>query len=29
MDCLETRCALTLMMSPGTSVLLDTAFHLR
>lgn len=29
MDCLETWCALTLMMSPGTSVLLDTTFHLR
>ena len=29
MDCLETRCALTLMMSPGTSLLLDTTCHLR
>ena len=29
MDCLETRWALTLMMSPGTSVLLDTAFQVR
>ena len=29
MDCLETRCALTLIMSPGTSLLLDTYCQVR